>query len=614
MQLLVLDVGAVGTTGTPRPTRRPPPPRRPRPAYPRATPYDGVTYQDHGVNPFVDPREDRVSTFALDVDTASYAIAQRYVEDGNRPDPASVRVEEWVNAFDQGYRAPGDDAFAISVDGGPTPFTGPDEVLVRIGLQAREVRERQRQDASLTFVIDTSGSMEREGRLELVKDALRILVDELGPDDRVAVVTFGNDARLVLESTPADDRRAILRAIDRLQPDGSTNLEAGLRLGYEQARRSMTENGIDRVVVASDGVANVGLTDADGILRGIRDDAANGIELVSVGVGMGNYNDALLEQLADQGDGFYAYVNGIDDAKTLFRDRLTSTLQTVALDAKAQVEFDPRAVDGLSPRRLRGPRRPGRVLHRSAGGRRRHRGRPRGDGALRRPAGARTDRGRDPFATIRLRWTDPDSGDTQRAVAGHPLGATSPARSTGPIRTSGWTPSWRPRRRSCATARTRTASASRTSSTWPIASGTCRAPTRSTGSSTSSRRCAASTTKSPEEVPARSRLVRGRAGVRVQAGSPSRGSSRGASGWIGTATPATGGSEQPGAGRWVADQAVEEAAHGRRHPVRRTRRRSPASRNARSRRHAGRRPARAPPRRPRPGSAPRRRRPSRRPR
>ena len=156
-----------------------------------ATPYDGVTYQDHGVNPFVDPREDRVSTFALDVDTASYAIAQRYIEDGNRPDPASVRVEEWVNAFDQGYHAPGDDAFAISVDGGPTPFTGPDEVLVRIGLQAREVRDRQRQDASLTFVIDTSGSMEREGRLELVKDALRVLVDELGPNDRVAVVTFG---------------------------------------------------------------------------------------------------------------------------------------------------------------------------------------------------------------------------------------------------------------------------------------------------------------------------------------------------------------------------------------------------------------------------------------
>jgi len=382
------------------------------PAYPVATPYDGVTYQDHGVNPFVDPREDRVSTFALDVDTSSYAIAQRYIEDGNRPDPASVRVEEWVNAFDQGYRAPGDDAFAISVDGGPTPFTGPDEILVRVGLQAREVRERQRQDASLTFVIDTSGSMQREGRLELVKDALRVLVDELGPDDRVAVVTFGSDARLVLGSTPADDRRAILGAIDRLQPDGSTNLEAGLRLGYEQARRSLTENGIDRVVVASDGVANVGLTDADGILRGIREDAANGIELVSVGVGMGNYNDALLEQLADQGDGFYAYVNGIDDAKTLFRERLTSTLQTVALDAKAQVEFDPRAVEayrlvGYEDRDVPdGSFTDPRVDAGAIGA---------GDAvtAIYAVRLAADGPGRDPFATIRLRWTDPDSGDTR---------------------------------------------------------------------------------------------------------------------------------------------------------------------------------------------------------
>ena len=246
-----------------------------------------------------------------------------------------------------------------------------------------------------------------------MKDALRILVDELGPNDRVAVVTFGDDARLVLASTPADDRGAILRAIDQLQPGGSTNLEAGLRLGYEQARRSLTENGIDRVVVASDGVANVGLTDADGILRGIRDDAANGIELVSVGVGMGNYNDVLLEQLADQGDGFYAYVNGIDDAKTLFRDRLTSTLQTVALDAKAQVEFDPRAVDAY---RLVG-----------------YEDRAVPDGSFTDPrvdAGAigaghavtalyavrlaEDGPGRDPFATIQLRWTDPDSGAIQR--------------------------------------------------------------------------------------------------------------------------------------------------------------------------------------------------------
>ncbi len=307
---------------------------------PAATPYDGVTYQDPGINPYLDPEEDRVSTFALDVDTASYTIAQRYVDDGFRPDPASVRVEEWINAFDQGYRSPRNATFAIVADGGPTPFTEPDEVLLRIGLKGRDISERARQDASLTFVIDTSGSMERDGRLELVKDALRVLVDGLQDADTVSIVEFGDDGRVVLRPTPASRDREIIDAIDRLSPRGSTNLEAGLRLGYELARESMTESGIDRVVLASDGVANVGLTDPQGILESIRRDAAAGIELVSVGVGMGNYNDVLLEQLADKGDGFYRYVNGADEARRLFRDDLTGTLQTIALDARAQVEFE----------------------------------------------------------------------------------------------------------------------------------------------------------------------------------------------------------------------------------------------------------------------------------
>ena len=308
--------------------------------YPVAPAPGGVTHADPGTNPWVDPRQDGESTFALDVDTASYTIAQRYVADGARPDPASIRVEEWVNAFDQGYRAPGDETFAIIADGGPTPFTARDEVLLRIGLQARTVRDQARQQAALTFVVDTSGSMAREERLELVKDALRILVTKLDADDRVAIVTFGDNAGIVLEPTSARNDRRILDAIDRLEPGGSTNLEAGLRLGYELARATLTENGIDRIVLASDGVANVGLTDPEAILETIRRDAAAGIELVSVGVGMGNFNDALLEQLADDGDGFYAYVNTIDEARRLFRDELTSTLETVALDARAQVTFD----------------------------------------------------------------------------------------------------------------------------------------------------------------------------------------------------------------------------------------------------------------------------------
>lgn len=307
---------------------------------PAPTPYGGVTFQDPGVNPWTDPNRDDASTFGLDVDTASYTIAQRFVHDGFRPDPASVRVEEWVNAFAQGYPSPEEGTFAILADGGPTPFTDEGEVLLRIGLQARDVADRARQRASLTFVIDTSGSMEQGGRLEVVKDAMRILVRGLDHQDRVAIVSFGNDAQVVLGPTPADRSGAILDAIDRLRPGGSTNVEAGLRLGYELARTTLTENDIDRIVLASDGVANVGLTDPASILAAIRRDAAAGIELVSVGVGMGNYNDALLEQLADQGDGFYAYVDTRDEAQRLFTEELTSTLETVALDARAQVVFD----------------------------------------------------------------------------------------------------------------------------------------------------------------------------------------------------------------------------------------------------------------------------------
>jgi Ca-activated chloride channel family protein len=294
--------------------------------------------------PLTDPDDDEVSTFGLDIDTASYTMARQAVEYGMWPDAASVRVEEWVNAFEQDYERPTDGTFAIAVDGGPTPFLAQDEVLMRVGIAARDVRDRARDEASLTFVIDTSGSMEQQGRLEIVKDALRTLVRELHGDDTVAIVTFGDQSRVVLDPTSAAEPDAILDAIDGLHPGGSTNLEAGLRLGYELARESLTENGIDRVILASDGVANVGLTDPDGILEAIRDDADAGIELVSIGVGMGEYNDVLLEQLSNEGDGFYAYINDRSEAERLFVEDLTGSLQAVALDARAQVEFDDDAV------------------------------------------------------------------------------------------------------------------------------------------------------------------------------------------------------------------------------------------------------------------------------
>jgi Ca-activated chloride channel family protein len=312
---------------------------------PRPTPYDGVTYDDPGTNPFIDPDADRDSTFGLDVDTASYTVARRYIDDGNLPDPASVRIEEYVNFFDQDYEPPEDDAFAIHADGGPSPFLPADEVLLRVGLQARDVAERARPDAALTFVIDVSGSMAREDRLGLVKQSLALLVEGLGRGDSVAIVVYGTEARVVLGPTPARHAREILDAIESLQPEGTTNAEAGLRLGYELARETLLEGGINRVVLASDGVANVGATDAETILGRIRDDAAAGIQLVTVGFGMGNFNDALLERLADDGDGFYAYVDDLDEARRLFVEDLTGTLQSVALDARVQVEFDPDVVE-----------------------------------------------------------------------------------------------------------------------------------------------------------------------------------------------------------------------------------------------------------------------------
>lgn len=293
--LVALFAGACGASAGPTydPNYVPPPqhhqPTLPPAEQPPATPYDGVTYEDPGVNPFVDPNKDRESTFALDVDTASYTVARRYISDGNLPDPSSVRVEEFVNYFDQGYAPPEDDAFAIHVDGGPSPFLAQDEMLLRIGLKARQVADRSRPDASLTFVIDVSGSMARENRLGLVKQSLRLLVEGLRRDDTIGIVVYGTQARVVLEPTSARDAGTILDAIDSLEPEGSTNAEAGLRLGYEMAREQLRDEGINRVVLASDGVANVGATDAESILSRIRDDAEAGIQLVSVGFGMGNF-------------------------------------------------------------------------------------------------------------------------------------------------------------------------------------------------------------------------------------------------------------------------------------------------------------------------------------
>ncbi len=301
------------------------------------------TFEDYGVRPFVSTDRDPLSTFALDVDTASYSVAKQWLDAGSLPPPESVRVEEYVNSFDYDYLAPRR-GLNVQADGGPSPYDA-GNIIVRLGVQAERVASADRPNASLTFVVDTSGSMDRAGRLGLVKTALSRLSRELSPDDTVAIVTYSDEAEVILAPTPAADLEVILDAIARLRPDGSTNLEAGLAEGYALADRSFQPGGINRVVLASDGVANVGLTDPDGLARSIRDDADRGIQLVTVGVGMGNFNDVVMEQLADQGDGFYAYVDDEAEADRLFGDELVSTLLTVALDGKIQVEFNADVVE-----------------------------------------------------------------------------------------------------------------------------------------------------------------------------------------------------------------------------------------------------------------------------
>ncbi len=314
---------------------------------PNDRPYGDVFFEEAGVNPFVDSEEDRLSTFGLDVDTGSFTVIRRFLEDGHRPPESAVRLEEVVNFFDYGDPAPAQGDFAVRLEGSPNPFGPRGGVaarhrLLRVAIKAREVSADRRKPSVLTFVVDVSGSMDQENRLGLVKRALSLLIGELREDDRVGLVVYGSDARTILE--PTTDRNAIREAIERLRAEGATNAEAGLTLAYDVARRAYRAEANNRLILCSDGVANVGATGPESILRRIGTETRHGIELSTVGFGMGNYNDVLMERLADRGDGRYAYVDTIEEARRIFVEGLAGTLQTVAKDAKVQVEFDPKVV------------------------------------------------------------------------------------------------------------------------------------------------------------------------------------------------------------------------------------------------------------------------------
>lgn len=306
-------------------------------------PYADVRYKAVGTNPFTETAQDRLSTFGLDVDTGSYTIARRYIADGNLPDPRSVRVEEYVNYFNYGDPAPTRGDFAIRAEGAPSPFAlGNGYRLLRFNLRGREIKVEHRRPVVMTFVVDVSGSMDQENRLGLVKKSLSMLLDQLTPKDRIGLVIYGDEARLLLE--PTNDREAARKAIESLAPQGSTNAEAGLQLAYDVAGRNFRMDSSNRILLCSDGVANVGRTGPQAILGRIGREARRGIELSTLGFGMGNYNDHLMEQLADKGDGRYAYIDSLEEARRVLVEEVTGALQTIAKNAKVQVDFNPAVV------------------------------------------------------------------------------------------------------------------------------------------------------------------------------------------------------------------------------------------------------------------------------
>jgi Ca-activated chloride channel family protein len=315
---------------------------QPHPEYPDFA--EGAPYAAPDGQPLVDTRRDHLSTFGLDVDTASYTQARQSITNGSLLPVDAIRVEEFVNFFKQDYPTPKGIAFGIYADGAPSPFGDENLDLLRFGIQGYREDEDTRKPRHLTFVIDASGSMGDAGKLDLVKQTLGVLLSRLGSRDEIAIVAYNTHAWRVLGATSVYYRSWIESLIDQLSPSNSTNLAEGLRLGYQLADQSFDRQAVNRVILCTDGVANTGETDASSILEMIHEYAGREITLTALGVGMGDYNDALLEQLADQGNGNYAYIDDLDEARRLFVDKLASTLDVIAMNAKVQVDFNPDVV------------------------------------------------------------------------------------------------------------------------------------------------------------------------------------------------------------------------------------------------------------------------------
>ena len=314
-------------------------------AVPQANPANTEKYADRDDNPVRRTLDEPVSTFSVDVDTGSYSNVRRMLREGQRPPADAVRAEEFINYFRYGHAGPVDRSrpFAVTTELAPAPWNTKRQLLM-VGIKGYDVPKATLPPANLVFLLDTSGSMESPDKLPLLKQSFAQLVPQLRAQDRVSIVVYAGSAGLVLPPTPGDRHDDILGALDRLQAGGSTNGGDGIRLAYAMAKQAFVKDGVNRVILATDGDFNVGTVSQDALETMVADQRASGIALTTLGFGTGNYNDALAEKLADVGDGNHAYIDTLQEGRKVLVDEMQSTLLTIARDVKIQVEFNPAVV------------------------------------------------------------------------------------------------------------------------------------------------------------------------------------------------------------------------------------------------------------------------------
>jgi len=308
-------------------------------------PVDRENYAPFDENPIKLVTEHPVSTFSIDVDTGSYSNVRRMLREGRLPPEDAVRVEELINYFSYDYPVPDDNEtpFSVSVEQAVTPWN-PNTRLLQVGIQGYRPDPETIPASNLVFLLDVSGSMNSEDKLGLVKNSLKMLTRQLDADDRIAIVVYAGATGVVLESTPGDQHAAIAGALDRLSAGGRTNGAAGIELAYAQAAQGFIEDGVNRVILATDGDFNVGTVDFEALKDLAERKRETGVAITTLGFGTGNYNDHLMEQLADAGNGNYAYIDTLSEARKVLVDEMNATLMTIAKDVKIQIEFNPRVV------------------------------------------------------------------------------------------------------------------------------------------------------------------------------------------------------------------------------------------------------------------------------